>query len=135
MSLNKRKGFIVDLLNSWTGELEWKGVFSEKFDDCYIVHHEGQKTSVQIMHSDSIMFSDQSDTKILVFYDDVAPDECTLDADIIFNVYNRTLTGNTNMVAEDLRDYLRRHTLGCGTDKVFQSIEPRPFKKLKHVSI
>jgi hypothetical protein len=36
-------------------------------------------------------------------------------------------------MAEDIRDYFRRRTLGCGTGKLYSSIEPFSFTRLKNL--
>jgi len=41
-----------------------------------------------------------------------------------FDVDKKEMTGLTNEVAEDLRDYLRRRGIKIYTDKPFKSIKP-----------
>ena len=43
----------------------------------------------------------------------------------VYDLRERTMEGDTNEVAEDLRDYLRRRGIKIYTNRLFQSIKPK----------
>jgi acetyltransferase-like isoleucine patch superfamily enzyme len=49
----------------------------------------------------------------------------------LFELRAHGFRGSSFDAAEDLRDFLRRHSIPCGSERLFESIEPVAFRRLK----
>lgn len=132
----------LDILAKWRDELQWKGIqVNQDNNDFYtkkeIIVNTGQSKKLTriIFWSNNIPLSIDTDfnTEIIVIsvqerkaFKEHIPPNLTL-----FELSSRQFSGLSTPLAEDLRNHLRRHGIQCGEERVFQSINPKPFDKLK----
>lgn len=123
------------LLAQWRDSLAWKGaqvprVFADGFS-VQLTDDQGLEYYVFLPHGAVATAEDQERT-VWITVDDRADLRCSLAAqETLFECRSGQLTGKPTALSEDLRDFLRRHTLPCGTDNVFSSIEPPSFARLR----
>jgi acetyltransferase-like isoleucine patch superfamily enzyme len=128
---------LSDFIKKWAIELQWKGLNAE-FNLGYLEIKSSTKTTIlQIIDQDHApFFSEDTHHHILIApsksYDYINLSE-QAESVVLFNIRERSVYGERDDIAEDLRDFLRRHTLSCGDDKVFSSIESIAFQRLREM--
>jgi acetyltransferase-like isoleucine patch superfamily enzyme len=131
--------FITDVLMKWQAELRWKGLRVESslensdYPSLTTWGIDNTKYSICLLHPNAAAPTIEQGKFVIVLSvnerADLKPEQSSNLA--LFEIRARKLRGSSNEVVEDLRDFLRRHTLCCGTDRVFESIEPVSFQRLK----
>lgn len=129
---------IGELLETWAGQLAWKGwttgqpqrsAAGTRFD---ISSPDGRRGAVTLLASGARPEPvSHGEIQIILSLDDrpdIVPEGPT---SAIFELRSRAYRGASFDVAEDLRDFLRRRTIPCGDDRLFQSIVPTPFDYLR----
>lgn len=135
---------LTDLLQKWADELVFKGLETAP------VHlQEAAIAGVQAKQTD-----DTTATAIYLLGTDTSsiknfPEERTIFITVsggenlaaelgteqtLFRIEAEELHGYSSALSEDLRDFLRRHTLPCGFDSCYRSIEPASFTRLKNLT-
>ncbi len=137
LSVENSHALLKDFLEKWTVELQWKGLATNFLNPSgrLEIKSSTETVSVQIAgDGQELELKDGYSSQIII-----APlkpeDYAALSAQnkniVLFNIREREVFGERSKIAEDLRDFLRRHTLSCGDDKVFSSIEPVGFQRLR----
>jgi len=132
---------LENFIQKWAIELQWKGLKTQILAHPGTIKIKSSKETaiVQIIdqdHEPSFSEACNVDGCSYIF---IAPSEpydySSLSHQqenvVLFSIKKREISGVRREIAEDLRDFLRRHTLSCGDDKVFSSIEPIVFQRLR----
>lgn len=141
-SLNAADSFTLleNFIGKWAIELQWKGLKTNFLPQSNHLKVKSSSETVIVQIVDQDHLPDLRDDHINYIL--VAPSEpqdyATLSKQqkkvVLFNIRERAIFGERHQIAEDLRDFLRRHTLTCGDDKVFSSIEPIGFQHLRSMA-
>lgn len=131
---------LVSLLRQWAGELRWKGLSVEETTEGdlprLLVEGEDGLAVVAVVpvgHTFSMEPAPGS-PRVLVAVDPEPLLRAGLrDGWTLLAPRSQLFVGASTPLAEDLRDYLRRHAMPCGDHAVFRSIEPSPFARLREM--
>lgn len=130
-----------DLLLEWRDALGWKGVeVSSALADEFIAQQGGAQPETYVFMPTegsplpSAPAAAGCDRTIWISVADRPDLRASLrPEDTLFECRSGRLSGRSTPLSEDLRDFLRRHTLPCGTETVFSSIEPPLFQRLREL--
>lgn len=134
---------LVEILTSWAIELAWKGWAAEprrneteRLSIRLVDPLAGRAGSVVLVrHADELptpAHGDDFSVVVSLNPDEMAEWDCA-NQWALLNVVRGSYSGASFDVAEDLRDFLRRHTLPCGDERRFCSIEPIHATKLRQM--
>jgi acetyltransferase-like isoleucine patch superfamily enzyme len=134
---------IEDLIKKWAEELIFKNLevifepsSAQPFPCMLKVRSNGDEdfTAVYLLPAKMNSIDRQEEKAIFVSVDGPSSIGSGLSAgQTLFLLHTMELQGATSAISEDLRDFLRRHTLPCGFDKCYRSIEPFAFTRLKEI--
>lgn len=134
---------VIELLRSWGHELQWKGIkYRELPADARFAYNAEiagnmlpSRVSIHfVAHDQNAPFRREEEGAIYVSVKEQPDIRIRLSGNsTLFELRQGRFTGASNPLSEDLRDFLRRHTLVCGDHRVFQSIEPDAFKRLREL--
>lgn len=140
MDAPQSHALLKDFLEKWAVELQWKGLETEFLapsGHLRVISARGT-TIVQIVGHDHRPDLQSHEGSHILIAPYEPQDHAALAQPqknvVLFNIREREVYGSRDEIAEDLRDFLRRHTLSCGDDKVFSSIEPIGFKHLRSLA-
>lgn len=129
---------IDGLLETWAGQLVWKGWTAGPRQSSAtgarfaVSSPDGRRGAVTLLAPGARPEpAAPGELQVLLTLDDrpdIVPQGPT---SAIFELHSRAYRGASFDVAEDLRDFLRRRTIPCGDDRLFQSIVPAPFEHLR----
>ena len=140
LDINDSYSTLKLFLEKWSTELDWKGIKVELSIEPFNLKIEFYDQTIIIQIIDNYHQPDFNNDYCEYIF--IAPSDPyqyeTLKENnkrvTLFNIRNREIHGVRNEITEDLRDFLRRHTLSCGDDKVFSSIEPNGFQYLRSLT-
>ena len=131
---------LKEFIQNWAIELQWKGLevkFLPQSDQLKIksptetvivkIIDQDHEPDLQDKHGNYILIAPSKPQDYL----SLSNQQVNI---TLFNIREREILGERHEVAEDLRDFLRRHTLSCGDDRVFSSIEPIGFQRLRSMA-
>lgn len=138
-SLNAAESYALlkTFIQKWAIELRWKGLAAEFLpqSDQLEVKSSKETVTVQIVDDDHPANLQEKSSNCILIAPSKPQDYLSLSAQqkdvVLFNIRERDIFGKRDEITEDLRDFLRRHTLSCGDDRVFSSIEPVSFQRLR----
>jgi acetyltransferase-like isoleucine patch superfamily enzyme len=136
---------VANVLHVWQHELEWKGcrILSASFADDHrcelkvaaangwhqtrVVLPGPDETAPALQHA-----TGEGETLVLVTVDS-RPDLAALagETTAVFCLRERSVTGCSSALIEDLRDQLRRYAMPCGEDACFAALDPPAFHRLR----
>lgn len=129
------------ILRQWVGEMRWKGWRAEGDEAGVPVQQTVRLTSPRGDRSGflHLLLSSSDDSANLAgdFGIIVSLDESPALAErlpegwTLFELRPRRFRGASFDLSEDLRDFLRRHSIPCGSERLFEAIEPAAFQRLK----
>ncbi|MCB0747760.1 MAG: hypothetical protein KDC90_09895 [Ignavibacteriae bacterium] len=138
---------VLDILDLWVKELHYKGIKVQKMPlhGSDAVAWEIVFPKTQVVYHVCMLLSpiEKQPHQEIIQLDHVIAlslhkgNEWVLSSDqnALFNLKSEEFLGRSSTISEDLRDFLRRRTLGCGFDKCYKSIEPEVFNKLKSLHL
>lgn len=128
-----------EILTHWFQELRWKGLEVEECSSGGNIAsiHSGKialeaPLTITLLNDESSTFERQTERHLVISVVS-QKSEFFSSQDAVFFVRTHSLLGPICPVSEDLRDHLRRNTLGCGTDRTYSALEPHGFRRLKEM--
>jgi acetyltransferase-like isoleucine patch superfamily enzyme len=123
---------IESLLDGWATQLVWKGwTVESRGTGRSVTAPDGRRGFVELIAPDARPLCPPDHELHVVVTIDARPDLLPGPTTALLELTAGAYRGASFDLAEDLRDNLRRHTLPCGEDRLFQSIVPARFAYLR----
>ena len=131
-------------VKTWVRELKYKGIEAEEVSPKYACKFavKVKDAELELDQTVCVLPTERIDLEELPF-DQVIfvsiQEQPSLRIDLkkgctLFEIESENLTGTTNPLVEDLRDFLRRRTLPCGFDNCYYSISSKTISYLKRLA-
>jgi acetyltransferase-like isoleucine patch superfamily enzyme len=120
---------VAELLDAWVTELRWKemAVAREPGGDLLL----GAGHRVRLVPAGDPPPRPDGRRLLLLTIED-RPDLRSLPDSVLFELRSGGKHGSLDDVGHDLRDFLRRNALPCGSAETFRSLPPRAFDRLRN---